>query len=46
MAEGEIRVHVVPKRGVLARRLKGGGKRWAPKRDGVAELVAERSAEG
>jgi len=41
----EIRVRVIPTRGELARRLIGVGKMWAPERDSVAELVAERSRE-
>ena len=42
----EILVKVIPKRGELARRLRGGGRKYAPGRDSVAELVAERAAEG
>ena len=45
-SESEIRVRVIPKRGDLARRLKGTGADLAPERDSVAELVAERAAEG
>lgn len=41
----EIRVRVIPKRGELARRLRGTGKRFSPRRDGVASLVAERERE-
>ena len=44
-AEGELRVQIVPKRGELARRLRGAGRRWSPRRDAVADLVAERAAE-
>ena len=42
----EIRVRVIPKRGELARRLMGAGRKFSPERDAVAELVAERSEEG
>jgi AbrB family looped-hinge helix DNA binding protein len=42
----EILVRVIPDRGVLARRLLGAGHKLSPDRDAVAELVAERSAEG
>jgi AbrB family looped-hinge helix DNA binding protein len=42
----EILVRVIPDRGELARRLLGAGRRFSPERDGVAELVAEREAEG
>lgn len=42
----EILVRVIPGRGELARRLLGVGRRFSPERDGVAELVAEREAEG
>lgn len=42
----EILVKVIPKRGELARRLMGAGKQYSPNRDGVAELIEERSAEG
>jgi hypothetical protein len=42
----EILVRVIPDRGRLARRLLGGGRALSPDRDGVAELVAERVAEG
>ncbi|MHC1768415.1 MAG: AbrB/MazE/SpoVT family DNA-binding domain-containing protein [Verrucomicrobiia bacterium] len=45
-SEVEIRVRVIPKRGDLARRLRGAGARWSPHRDAGAELVAERAAEG
>ena len=44
--EDEILVRVIPDRGELARRLLGGGLRFSPERDAVAELVAERAAEG
>ncbi len=40
----EILVRVIPDRGELARRLLGAGRRYAPERDAVVELVAERSA--
>ncbi|HSN88195.1 MAG TPA: AbrB/MazE/SpoVT family DNA-binding domain-containing protein [Thermoanaerobaculia bacterium] len=42
----EILVRVIPDRGELARRLLGAGQKLSPGRDAVAELVAERSAEG
>ncbi|MEI2781019.1 MAG: AbrB/MazE/SpoVT family DNA-binding domain-containing protein [Candidatus Competibacter sp.] len=42
----EIVVRVIPDRAELARRLLGAGKKFSPQRDGVAELVAEREAEG
>jgi bifunctional DNA-binding transcriptional regulator/antitoxin component of YhaV-PrlF toxin-antitoxin module len=42
----EIRVRVIPKRGDLARRLLGAGKKYSPRRDSVSELVAERAREG
>jgi AbrB family looped-hinge helix DNA binding protein len=42
----EILVRVIPDRGKLARRLLGGGRALLPERDAVAELVAERVAEG
>lgn len=42
----EILVRVIPERGELARRLLGGGRRFSPERDAVAELVAERGEEG
>jgi bifunctional DNA-binding transcriptional regulator/antitoxin component of YhaV-PrlF toxin-antitoxin module len=42
----EIRVRVIPDRAELARRLLGAGRHLAPARDAVAELVAERAAEG
>ncbi len=42
----EIIVRVIPDRGELARRLLGAGRRFSPERDAVAELVAERAAEG
>ncbi len=42
----EIVVRVIPGRAELARRLLGAGKKFSPQRDGVAELVAEREAEG
>ncbi len=42
----EILVRVIPDRADLARRLLGSGKRFSPRRDGVAELIAERAAEG
>lgn len=42
----EILVRVIPDRGELAPRLIGAGRRFAPDRDSVAELVAERASEG
>ena len=42
----EILVRVIPDRGELARRLLGAGRELAPGRDAVAELVAERAADG
>ncbi len=42
----EILVRIIPDRGELARRLLGAGRRLSPERDAVAELVAERAAEG
>ena len=42
----EMRVRVIPDRGELARRLLGSGRKHAPRRDGVAELIAERESEG
>ena len=42
----EILVRVIPDRGELARRLLGSGRKFSPDRDGVSELVSERSAEG
>lgn len=44
--EDTILVRVIPDRGELARRLLGSGRRFAPERDAIAELVAERAAEG
>lgn len=42
----EILVRVIPDRGALARQLLGAGRRFSPNRDAVAELIAERTAEG
>jgi bifunctional DNA-binding transcriptional regulator/antitoxin component of YhaV-PrlF toxin-antitoxin module len=42
----EILVRVIPDRADLARRLLGSGRHLSPDRDAVAELVAERAAEG
>ncbi len=42
----EILVRVIPDRAELARRLLGAGRRFASERDAVAELIAEREAEG
>ena len=44
--KNEIIVRVIPDRGELARRLLGTGRKFSPDRDGVAELIAERVAEG
>ena len=41
---GEPPIHVITNRGELARRLLGAGRRYAPDRDAVAELIAERAA--
>ncbi len=41
---GEPPIHVITNRGELARRLLGAGRRHAPDRDAVAELIAERAA--
>jgi bifunctional DNA-binding transcriptional regulator/antitoxin component of YhaV-PrlF toxin-antitoxin module len=42
----EILVRVIPSRGELALRLLGASRKYSPDRDAVAELVAEREAEG
>jgi len=42
----EILVRVIPDRGRLARRLLRAGRALSPERDAVADLVAERAAEG
>ncbi|MGH8576960.1 MAG: AbrB/MazE/SpoVT family DNA-binding domain-containing protein [Gammaproteobacteria bacterium] len=42
----EIVVRMIPRRGERARRLLGAGRWFSPQRDSVAELVAEREAEG
>lgn len=42
----EVIVRIIPDRGELARRLLGAGQKYAPERDAVAELVAERAQEG
>lgn len=42
----EILVRVIPGRQEMARRLLGAGRRFALEHDAVAELVAERAAEG
>jgi AbrB family looped-hinge helix DNA binding protein len=42
----EILVRVIPDRGKLASRLLGGGREFSPEHDSVAELVADRAAEG
>lgn len=45
-ANHEIVVRVIPDRAELARLLLGAGKKFSPQRDGVAELAAEREADG
>lgn len=42
----EILVRVIPDRAELSRRLLGKGRAYSPDRDAVAELIAEREAEG
>jgi bifunctional DNA-binding transcriptional regulator/antitoxin component of YhaV-PrlF toxin-antitoxin module len=42
----EILVRILPSRGELARRLLGAGRKYAPERDAVADLVKERAIEG
>ena len=42
----EIRVRIIPKRGDLAKRLRGSGMKFSPDRKAVQELIAERSEEG
>ncbi len=42
----EVVVRVIPERGEAARRLLGAGRKFAPDRNAVAELVAARLAEG
>ena len=42
----EIIVRVIPDRGERARQLLGTGRKFSPDRDAVAELIAEREAEG
>lgn len=42
----EILIRVIPDRGELARQLLGSGRRFAPETDAVADLIAERAAEG
>jgi bifunctional DNA-binding transcriptional regulator/antitoxin component of YhaV-PrlF toxin-antitoxin module len=42
----EILVRVIPDRGERARRLLGISRKHSPDRDAVADLVAERAAEG
>ena len=43
--KNEMVVRVISSRGQAARRLLGAGQVYAPERDAVAELVAERAAE-
>jgi bifunctional DNA-binding transcriptional regulator/antitoxin component of YhaV-PrlF toxin-antitoxin module len=45
-SDGELRVRIIPRREEVARRLMGAGASLSPGRDAVAELVAERAAEG
>jgi AbrB family looped-hinge helix DNA binding protein len=42
----EILVRVIPGRGEMARRLLGAGRKLSARRDAVAELIAERVADG
>jgi bifunctional DNA-binding transcriptional regulator/antitoxin component of YhaV-PrlF toxin-antitoxin module len=42
----EIKVRIIPDRGILARRILGSGKKHSPKRDSVKELITERESEG
>jgi hypothetical protein len=42
----EIPVHIISDRGELARRLLGAGRKFAPERDAVTELIQERATEG
>ena len=44
--KNEILVRVIPGRGELGRRLLGAGRQFSPQHDSVAELIAEREAEG
>lgn len=44
--KNEIIVKVIPDRGERARQLLGAGRKFFPDRDAVAELIAEREAEG
>jgi AbrB family looped-hinge helix DNA binding protein len=44
--KNEIIVRVIPDRGERARQLLGTGRKFSPDRDAVAELIAEREAEG
>ena len=39
----EILLRVIPDRDELARRLLGAGRKFAPERDAVAELIQERA---
>ena len=41
----EVRARIIPTRATLARRLLGAGRRHAPERDAVAELIAQRQTE-
>jgi AbrB family looped-hinge helix DNA binding protein len=42
----EIIIRIIPDRGEQARQLLGTGRKFSPDRDAVAELIAEREAEG
>lgn len=44
-SNSELRVRIIPKRADLAQRLLGAGAPWAPERNAVAELLAERARE-
>ena len=44
--KNEIIIRVIPDRGERARQLLGTGRKFSPDRDAVAELIAEREAEG
>jgi AbrB family looped-hinge helix DNA binding protein len=44
--KNEIIVRVIPDRGERARQLLGTGRKFSPDRNAVAELIAEREAEG
>lgn len=44
--EDEILIRVIPDRAQRARKLLGAGREYSPGRKAVAELVAEREADG